>query len=124
MTYEAHINATRSFLIAEDLLRKAGMGMAAAEMVWGAAVHVIDATSHRMGRRHPGNNRGRELIVEYLSNKHSLVILARGFAAIHHLHNHFYTGRLSHQELSLHLPTGIDFVNQMMELADREGTSS
>lgn len=120
MTYEDHIDAAKIFLFAEELLSKPVMGMAAAEMVWGAAIQVIDAISHRTGTRHAGSNRDRNLIIEYLSTKYDLVELAPGFVATIRLHNHFYTGRLSNQELVRYLATGLPFVNRMMELAEQE----
>ncbi len=43
---------------------------------------------------------------------------------MNHLHNHFYTGRLSNQDLSLYLATDMDFVNRMMVLAEQEGAGS
>ena len=122
MTYEDHISAARAFLLAEELLIKPQMGMTAAEAIWGAAIHVIDATNHRIGARHVSNNRDREQIVEYLENKYGLDELNSGFEVIRNrLHNHFYTGRLSYQELSQHLAAGIDFVNRMIELSEQEG---
>lgn len=120
MIYQDHIHAARSFLPAEDLLSRSNLGMAGAEMLWGASVHVINAIKHLSGTRHSGNNRDRELIVEYLSDQYGNGDLPRGFEAISLLHNHFYTGRLSDEELSGYLATGIDFLNRMLELAERE----
>ena len=100
------------------------MWMAGAEMVWGASVHVIDAIKHLSGARHAGNNQDRKLTVEFLSDQYGLGDLARGVEAVSLLHNHFYTGRLSNQELSGYLATGIDFVNRMMQLAELEGAES
>ena len=126
MTYEEHIAAARTFLFAEALLSDPfGMGMAAAEVVWGATIQVVDATNHQSIARHVSSNRNREYVIEYLENKYSFDDLSRGFkSVVNHLHNHFYTGRLSNLELSLHLATGINFVNRMMELAGHEGPRS
>lgn len=124
MNYEDHIAAAKSFMLAEGLLRESAMGMAAAEMVWGAAIQTMDAVSHRTGARHTGSNRNRELVIEYLSNKYGPLDLIQGFEAVGHLHNHFYTGRLSSQELFRYLATGLPFIDRMMELAEREGTEN
>ncbi len=123
MTYEEHIASARLFLHAEELLIRSGMDMAAAEVVWGAAIQAIDATNHRMGARHTSNNRDQAQIVEYLENKYGPESLNAGFASVKDmLHNHFYTGRLSSEELPLHLETGIAFVNRMIELSEMEGS--
>ena len=111
-------------MLAEGLLRESAMGIAAAEMVWGAAIQAMDATSHRMGARHTGSNRDRELVIEYMSNKYGPVDLIQGFEAVAHLHNHFYTGRLSNQDLFGYLAIGLPFINRMMELAEREGSGN
>ena len=122
MTYEEHIAAAKSFLIAKELLIQSEMYMVAAEVVWGATVQVIDAINHQLGARHTSNNRDRAQIVEYFEDKYGPESLNAGFASVKDgLHNHFYTGRLSHQELSQHLETGIKFVNRMIELSEREG---
>ena len=107
---------------AEKLLIRSEMDMAAAEVVWGAAIQVIDATNHQMGARHTSTNRDQAQIIEYLENKYGPESLNAGFASVKDkLHNHFYTGRLSSEELPLHLDTGIAFVNRMIELSEMEG---
>ena len=121
MNYEDHIAAAKTFMHAEGLLTESAMGMAAAEVVWGAAIQTMDAISHRTGARHTGSNRTRELVIEHLSNKYGPLNLIQGFEAVGHLHNHFYTGQLSNQELFRYSATGLQFVNLMMELAERKG---
>ena len=122
MNYSQHIAAAETFLLAEELLSAAAMDMAAAEMVWGAAVQVIDAASHRAGGRHSANNRGREQVVGQLESMHGIAgeLTANFNARIIVLHNHFYTGLLSRRELALHLAEGRAFVNRMIDLTDRE----
>ena len=51
MNYEDHVEAARTFPSAAEILSESGMGMAAAEMVWGAAVQAIDAVNHRNKRK-------------------------------------------------------------------------
>ena len=95
------------------------MGMAAAEMVWGAANQAIHAANRRMGTmRHA--NRDRRLVVERIGRAHGVEEeLADGFsAAANRLHNHFYTGRLSADELEENMKAGISFARLMLELAD------
>ena len=99
----------------------AGMDMAAAECVWGAAVQVIDAAYRQHPPRHP-QNRERTLTVSLLAERYQQTNeLIDGFMAVRNdLHNHFYTGRLDAQDLAERLAVGIAFVNTMLRLAERE----
>ena len=122
MNYEDHVAAARTFLNAAEILSGLGMGMAAAEMVWGAPVQAIDAVNHRMAAtsRHVSRNRNRRRVVERMERAHGVgEDLARGFtAATDGLHNHFYTGRLSAEELEENMEAGVSFARRMLELAD------
>ena len=122
MNYSEHIAAAETFLRAEELLSAAAMDMAAAEMLWGAAVQAIDAVSHLAGGRHPANNRAREQVVGQLESIHGIAgELSDDFKVrIIVLHNHFYTGRLGPYHLSLYLAIGRAFVSRMIDLAGRE----
>ena len=123
MNHEDHIRATRRFLQASELLMDAGMDMAAAGCVWGAAVQVIDAAYRQHPPRHP-QNRERTLTVSLLAERYQQTNeLIDGFMAVRNdLHNHFYTGRLNAQDLAERLAVGIAFVNTMLNLAERERT--
>ena len=83
MNYEDHIASARTFLSAAEILSELGMGMAAAEMVWGAAVQTIDAANHRMGVvRHAGNNRDRRRVLQRVGRAHGVENwLVRGFGS-------------------------------------------
>ena len=118
MNYSQHIAAAETFLRAEGLLSAAGMDMAAAEMLWGAAVQALDAASHLAGGRHPANNRDRERIIGRLDAIHSTEaeLIAGLKPAIYNLHNHFYTGRLGAYELSLYRAIGRAFVVRIIDL--------
>ena len=122
MNYEDHVAAARTFLSAAEILSESGMGMAAAEMVWGAAVQAIDAANHSMAAttRHAGANRDRLRVVQRIGRAHGVgEELARGFeAAANGLHNHFYTGRLPAEELEENMRLGVFFARRMLELAD------
>ena len=122
MNYEGHVAAARMFLSAAEILSESGMGMAAAEMVWGAAVQAIDAANHRMAAttRHSGTNRDRLRVVQHVGRVHGVErYLARGFrAAANGLHNHFYTGRLSAEALEENMRLGVSFARRMLELAE------
>ena len=120
MNYEGHVAAARTFLSAAEILSEMDMGMAAAEMVWGAAVHAIDAASHRMAiPRHAGRSRDRRRVIQRVEQAHGVEReLARGFRAAGALHNHFYTARLSDDELEENMRLGVSFANRMLELAD------
>ena len=124
MNYEDHVATTRTFLSAAEILSEMDMGMAAAEMVWGAAVHAIDAASHRMLiPRHAGSNRDRRRIVQRVGRARGIEEeLYDGFRiVVGKLHNHFYTGRLSAEELEENMRLGVSFANLILELADSPG---
>ena len=118
MNYSQHIAAAETFLRAEELLSAAGMDMAAAEMLWGAAVQTVDAARHSDGQRHAANNRDRERIIGRLDAIHSTEgeLIAGLKPAIYNLHNHFYTGRLGAYELSLYRAIGRAFVIRIIDL--------
>ena len=121
MNYEGHVAAARMFLSAAEILSESGMGMAAAEMVWGAANQAIHAANHSMGiTRHASRNRDRRLVVERIGRAHGVdEELAIGFdAAANELHNHFYTGRLPADELEENMRLGVSFARLMLALAD------
>ncbi len=122
MNYEDHIAAAETFMRAEEMLTESGMGMAAAEVIWGAVAQVIDAANHRSGPRHARSNRNRRRTLERLERAYRLDReLTHGFQYIvTKLHNHFYTGNLSEHELSASLEFGRRFVNLMIELSGRE----
>ena len=123
MNYEDHVDAARMFLSAAEILSEMDMGMAAAEMVWGAAVHAIDAASHRMAiTRHAGSNRDRRRVVQRMGQARGVEKeVSDGFSAVTNgLHNHFYTGRLSADELEENMRLGVSFANRMLELADSQ----
>ena len=120
MNYEGHVAAARTFLNAAEILSEMDMGMAAAEMVWGAAVQAIDAANHSMSTtRHAGRSRDRRRVVQRVEQTHRVdEDLAIGFRAAGALHNHFYTARLSADELEENMRLGVSFAIRMLELAD------
>lgn len=122
MIYQEHIEAAETFLRAASILNEAGMGLVAAEAVWGAAAQAIWATNHSLTPRHPSRNRDRDTIISRLGDKYGLRSeLDLGLKSVtERLHNHFYTGRLSQQDLELHLGIGESFVNRMIRLARLE----
>ncbi len=124
MNYTEHVSASETFLLAEDILRESGMGMAAAESVWGAAVQAIEAANHSGGaaRHVHSNSRNMREVIDRLGGKYDLFDEVNGgyTDAKNVPHNHFYTGRLSGQELNLSLARGRAFVNLMLELGSRE----
>ena len=124
MNYEGHVAAARTFLSAAEILSEMDMGMAAAEMVWGAAVQAIDAANHRMAiTRHAGSSRDRRRVVQRVGRARGIEEeLYDGFrVVVGKLHNHFYTGRLSAEELEENMRLGVSFANLMLKLADSPG---
>ena len=121
MNYEDHVASARTFLSAAEILSELGMGMAAAEMVWGATVQAIDAANHRMMiMRHASNNRDRRRVLERLERAHGLdgaLQDAFGFV-VSDLHSHFYKGNLSPDDLEMQMRNGVLFANRMLALAE------
>ncbi len=124
--YQEHIEAAETFLLAVDILKEAGMGMVAAEAVWGAAAQAIWAANHSLTPRHPSRNRDRDAIISRLGDKYGLRNeLDLGLKSVTgSLHNHFYTGILSDHDLELNLGIGETFVNRMIRLARLEHSST
>ncbi len=124
MNYTEHVSAAEAFLMAEEMLSEAGLGMAAAESVWGAAIQAIEAANHSGGtaRHIHSNARGMREVIDRLGLEYDLFDEVNGgFTDVRNaLHNHFYTGRLNAEELSMSLTRGRDFVNLVLELAARE----
>ena len=120
--YQEHIEAAETFLLAAGILKESGMGMVAAEALWGAAAQAVWAANHSLTSRHPSGNRAKAAISSRLGDKYGLRSeLDLGFKSVaHRLHNHFYTGRLSQQDLEFHLEIGETFVNRMIRLARLE----
>ena len=123
--YQEHIETAETFLLAAEILMKEGMGMVAAEAVWGAAAQAIWAANHSLTSRHPSRNRDRDVIISRLGDKYGLRSeLDIGLKSVtNELHNHFYTGRLNERDLKLHLGIGETFVNRMIRLARLEHSS-
>ena len=123
MNHAEHIEVAELCLSYASSLAESGAGIIAAEAMWGAAVHIIDAANHaRRINRHISNNRARRDILRRLEEKYNIESqLVRSFmGALANLHNHFYTGRLSDVELRDHLDEGRAFVATMFELLARE----
>ena len=123
MNHDQHIEVADVCLYHAPPLAETGAEVLAAEAIWGAAVHAIDAANHARGvNRHAGNNRERRNILGYFEEKYDTGSQLSGhfMGAVTNLHNHFYTGRLSDAELRGHLETGRAFVATMLELSARE----
>ena len=119
MNYEDHVAAARTFLSAAEIL--SNLGMAAAEMVWGAANQAIDAVNHRMLiTRHAGSNRDRLRVLQRIGRAHGVEReLANGFSVVlNKLHSHFYAGSLTAEQLEHEMRNGVLFANRMLELAE------
>ena len=102
MNHAEHIEVADLCLHHAPPLAESGAGVLAAEAMWGAAAHVIDAANHARGvNRHPGSNRDRISVLRYFEEKYDLetdLINPFKFSVLR-LHNHFYTARLSDVEL-------------------------
>ena len=123
MNQEEHIAASRDFMRGEELLTDEGLGMLAAEAIWGATTQVVNAIHHvRTRRAHANNNRERRRAIQYLTDKYGVGDdIEDGFdTALRQLHNHFYHSHLSDADLMDSLESGRRFIAAMIELAERE----
>ena len=123
MNYDQHIAEARLCLHSQALLMESGSKLIAAEAIWGAAVQVINAANHARGvNRHPRNNAMRVHIAEQLQSAYGLGddLSDALKAIIRRLHTHFYNGHLNDADLRAASLEGINFVNHIIELLDRE----
>ena len=126
MNYAEHIAAAESFLRGDEIASAEGLGMLAAEAIWGATAQVINAVRHAQNiRSHANNNRERRRLIDYMAVKYNEPEIADGFeTVIRRLHNHFYGGHLSETDLAAYLATGRNFMATMLELAALEAAET
>lgn len=63
MNETAHITQARRYLRLSDVLRERGLLSESGDMIWGAMVNAVDASSHKRHVRHRGNNRSRLALI-------------------------------------------------------------
>ena len=106
---------------AEVLARNPRTGLAAGELVWGAAFHACGAADRHPDAQHRQLRTRRELtqvIDRLLVNRQTRRYLLDGLNTVQRrLHNHFYAGQLSDNELAEHIEIGIAFSKRLLQIA-------
>ena len=122
MIGEQHV-ATSEMLLsaAEPLARNRRTALAAGELVWGAAVHALSAVeAHPTERHRQPRTRNQFLrIIEDIGDGyqyHEDLVVGLGVTQ-RKLHDHFYTGRFSDEELAESISKGTAFVRQLLQIA-------
>ena len=125
MSEDEH-TATVEMLVdtSESLAGDPRTSLAAGELIWGAVIHASAIIAHRADRRprHPRHIRDVErLLFEMVTDPEGRATLTNGLNVTQkRLHNHFYTGRLSAMELNRNIRTGLDFINRLLQIAERQ----
>ena len=114
-----HIEASQRFLDDALALESKGSHMGAAEMIWGATIHALEAIGHVRAGNATGNlsrnarrRLARSAIFEGL--RHYDQIQNR-------LHAHFYDGHLTSQERDVSMRQGRGFVADLLSIAQSPG---
>ena len=116
-----HIRLAREFIADSERLEAGGNHRLAAEAIWGATIYGVEACRHRRGLRH-GNTYEKALFVAELTGTGILSPETGWQTAKDKLHNHFYTNRLSDEEIVHWLAMGRDFVAGLLRIAERNET--
>ena len=115
---EEHAAAAERFLASSRLLQDAGDDRGSAEMVWGAAMQAVHALHHRNREGHSHSIKVLERIIDAAGlSLLTTMRLRTGLTTTVRLHNYFYTGQLGDRDLASEMATGLDFVNETLQLA-------
>ena len=118
MVQEQHVAAANRLVTSSRILLAAGDDMGSAELLWGAAVQAVHALHHRIRNGHPRSLRALERIITDPQLPPAAVArLPMGLEAAVVLHNHFYTGQLPVHYLITHRAAALDFVYDVLDLA-------
>lgn len=108
---------------AETLAQPPRTALAAGELLWGAACHGLAAAERHPEAAHRQPRTRRELVhvIDHLPiGRHMQRYLRDGLRSTQRrLHDNFYTGRLSDDELAYEIRVGVDFVRNLLHISDR-----
>ena len=110
-----HIEAAQQFLDDASMLESAGSNMGAGEMIWGAAIQVLEAIDHIRTGNATGSlstNGRRRLVNSVISDG-----VNRYNRIQNELHAHFYSGHLLPSEFADSMRRGRDCVAQLLAIA-------
>ena len=116
MTAPEHIATARRMLELSDQLLADGDKMLAAEALWGAAIHAVNAVAMQRNLRH-GKYSQKFAVVRRLSGGRN--DLTEGFlTARRALHVYFDKGHLTDRQLFEGMETVKDFVSRTLYMAE------
>ncbi len=108
---------------AETLAQPPRTALAAGELLWGAACHGLAAAEQHPDAPHRQPRTRRELVyvIDHLPIGQQVQHYLRdGLRATQRrLHDNFYTGRLSDDELAYEIRVGVDFVRDLLHISNR-----
>ena len=108
---------------AETLAQPRRTALAAGELLWGAACHGLAAAERYPDASHRQPRTRRELlhVIDHLPiGRQVQHYLRDGLRSTQRrLHDNFYTGRLSDDELAYEIRVGVDFVRNLLHISDR-----
>ena len=97
--------------------------LAAGELLWGAVCHGFAAAERHPDAPHQQPRTRRELlhVIDHLPIDRQVQHYLRDglCSAQRRLHDNFYTGRLSDDELAYEIRVGIDFVRNLLHISNR-----
>lgn len=108
---------------ADTLAQSLRTSLAAGELLWGAAFHACSAADHHPDEPHRQPQTRRELreIINRLSvdRQTRKTFLDAVDQTVRRLHNNFYSGQLSNDELSHDIRIGTSFVQQVLRVTQQ-----
>ncbi len=121
MTPNDHIRMVASCLQAAEQMLASGENLLASEMLWGAAIHSVNAVAMQRGWDH-GKYSHKSDVVDRLADQYEDSVLTGGFwAARHRLHPNFDKGFLTEAQFNDYRQDVQHFVDRMLEIAKSGG---
>lgn len=109
---------------AETLAQPPRTALAAGELLWGAACHGLAAVERHPDDPHRQPSTRRELlqVIDRLTIGRGMQHYLRdGLRSTQRrLHDNFYTGRLSDDELAYEIRASVDFVRYLLQIAGQQ----
>ena len=121
MTPDDHIRTVASCRRVSRQMFAEGENLLGSEMMWGAAIHSVNAVAAQRGWRYSKYSH-KSAVVERLASEYNDRNLDRGFwAARHQLHPKFDKGFLNDADLQRARQSVEHFVERMLAIAGADG---
>ena len=124
MNVDRHVAISEMLIAtAETLAQDTQRDLAAGELIWGGVSHACNAADVLVNEEHKELRTKRQwaLIINSLlvedEFRRSLLL---GLDASQRLHDHFYTGRLSEDDLAEDIALGIKCVRLLLQVINRQ----